>query len=57
MEVYVVNEQKETDIKGLFIIGDARTGWSGLAASVAEGSAVGAAITHQIIEEKWGNRD
>jgi len=53
MEVYKVDENKETDIKGLYIIGDARTGWSGVAVSVAEGSMVGAAITHQIIDEEW----
>lgn len=53
MEMYTVDDAKETPIKGLYIIGDARTGWSGVAGSVAEGSEVGAAITHQIIEERW----
>ncbi len=55
METYKVTENKETDIKGLYIIGDARTGWSGVASSVAEGSEVGATITHQIIEDNWKN--
>jgi thioredoxin reductase len=53
MEFYKVDENKETEIKGFYIIGDARTGWSGVASSVAEGSEVAAAITHQIIEENW----
>ena len=53
MEMCTVDENKETDIKGLYIIGDARTGWGGVAACVAEGSEVGAAITHQIIDESW----
>jgi thioredoxin reductase len=53
MEEYKVDESKETDIKGLFIIGDARTSWSGVAESVAEGSSVGSAITHQVIDENW----
>lgn len=53
MEFYKVDENKETEIKGFYIIGDARTGWSGVASSVAEGSEVAQAITHQIIEEKW----
>jgi len=53
MTFYKVDENKETDIKGFFIIGDARTGWSGVASSVAEGSEVASAITHQIIEENW----
>ena len=55
MEYYKVDEHKETDITGLYIIGDARTGWSGVATAVAEGSEVGSAITHQIIEENWKN--
>ncbi len=53
METYKVDENKETEIRGLFIIGDARTGWSGVAESVAEGSKVAAVITHQIIDENW----
>lgn len=53
MESYKVDENKETEIKGLYIIGDARTGWSGVSSSVAEGADVGAAITHKIIEENW----
>ena len=53
MEFYKVDEKKETEIKGFYIISDARTGWSGVASSVAEGSEVAAAITHQIIEENW----
>lgn len=53
MELYKVDDNKETEIKGFYIIGDARTGWSGVASSVAEGSEVAAAITHQIIEENW----
>lgn len=53
MEMYKVDEQKETAIKGLYIVGDARTGWGGVAVSVAEGSKVGSAITHQIISENW----
>ena len=53
METYKVDEKKETDVEGFYIVGDARTGWSGVAGSVAEGSEVASAITHQIIEENW----
>ncbi|NMM47737.1 NAD(P)/FAD-dependent oxidoreductase [Marinigracilibium pacificum] len=53
MESYKVDENKETEIKGLYIIGDARSGWTGVAGAVNEGSVVGKAITHQIIEEHW----
>lgn len=55
METYKVNENRETNIEGLYIIGDARTGWSGVSSCVAEGSEVAGAITHQIIEENWKN--
>ncbi len=50
---YEVDENMESNIKGLFIIGDSRVGFGGVARSVADGSTVGAAITHQIIEERW----
>ena len=50
---YEVNDEMETCLKGLYIIGDSRTGFSGIASAVAEGSNVAAAITHQIIEERW----
>ncbi|MTI31657.1 NAD(P)/FAD-dependent oxidoreductase [Xanthovirga aplysinae] len=52
---YEVDDNKETNVKGLYIIGDSRTGWSGIVGAAAEGSEVGAAITHQIIDERWKN--
>lgn len=52
-EIYSVNDSYETELKGIFIIGDARSGWSRIAGSVSEGSKVGVAITHQIINENW----
>lgn len=55
MEMYKVDENHETGIGRLYIIGDALTGWSGVAKSVAEGSIVGASITHQIIAENWSD--
>ncbi|WP_028887655.1 NAD(P)/FAD-dependent oxidoreductase [Tenacibaculum ovolyticum] len=53
MELYKVDDNKETEIKGFYIIGDARTGWSGVTSSIAEGSEVASVITHQIINENW----
>lgn len=53
MEIYKVDESKETEIKGLYIVGDARIGFGGVARSVAAGSEVASAITHQIIDENW----
>lgn len=53
---YQVDENNESIVKGLYIIGDARTGWSGIAPSVAEGYELGASITVQISQENWNNR-
>ncbi|MCE7994861.1 MAG: NAD(P)/FAD-dependent oxidoreductase [Roseivirga sp.] len=50
---YEVDENMETSVKGFFIIGDSRVGFGGIAKSVADGSTVGSAITHQLIEERW----
>ena len=52
-KLYTVNENKETTIKGLYIIGDAKNTWSGVANAVAEGSDVGQAITRQVATEFW----
>ncbi len=53
LENYIVDENRESSVKGFYIIGDARSGWSGVTGSVAEGSEVAKAITHQLIEEFW----
>ena len=53
MEEYQLDENKEAPIKGLFIIGDARVSWSGIACAIADGYEVGITITHQIIEDNW----
>ncbi len=53
LENYIVDENSESSVKGFYIIGDARSGWSGVTGSVAEGSEVGRAITFQLIEEFW----
>ena len=51
--VYKVDHDQESEIKGLFIVGDAINGWSGVAKSVAEGSTAGRAITLQLVDENW----
>lgn len=56
MKVYQVDENMETEVKGLYMIGDARTGWSGVASSVAEGSDAAQAITVQIAFEAWESK-
>lgn len=54
---YEVDDNMETNMKGLFIIGDSRVGFGGIARSVADGSTVGSAITHQVIEERWKTKE
>lgn len=45
-----------TNIPGLHVIGDARTGFSGLIAAAAEGAACAETIVHEIATERWANR-
>jgi thioredoxin reductase len=52
-EMYIVDDHKETNVEGFYIVGDARSGWSGVVESAAEGATVAKMITHQIIAENW----
>jgi thioredoxin reductase len=45
-----------TNIDGLYVVGDARTGFSGLIAAAAEGAACAEAIVHEIAAERWRKR-
>ena len=45
-----------TGIAGLHVIGDARTGFSGLIAAAAEGTACAETIVHEIASERWSNQ-
>lgn len=45
-----------TVIAGLHVIGDARTGFSGLIAAAAEGAACAEAIVHETATERWEHR-
>lgn len=53
MPTYELDANMESSVKGFFIIGDSRMGFGGIASSVADGSTLGSALTHQIIEERW----
>lgn len=53
MRIYEVNESSETKVEGLYIIGDAGSGWKGVAPSVAEGYELGTKITEQIALDFW----
>ncbi len=51
-----VDDAGATDIDGLFVVGDARTGFSGLVAAAAEGAACAEAIVHEIAVERWSQQ-
>ena len=48
-----VDEAGKSGVPGLHVIGDARTGFSGLIAAAAEGAACAEAIVHEIATERW----
>ncbi|WP_299453097.1 NAD(P)/FAD-dependent oxidoreductase [uncultured Microscilla sp.] len=50
---YKSNEWGKSEIEGIYIIGDAKNGFGGIAASVAEGARVAAMMIHEIIHQKW----
>lgn len=43
----------KTSVEGVYIIGDAKNGFGGIAASVAEGSSCAASIVHEIAAQRW----
>lgn len=45
-----------TSISGLHVIGDARTGFSGLIAAAAEGAACAEGIVHEIATQRWNGQ-
>ncbi len=45
-----------TAVKGLYVVGDARTGFSGLVAAAAEGALCAESIVHEIATERWASR-
>ena len=50
------SETGGTSIAGLYVIGDARTGFSGLIAAAAEGAACAETIVHEIAAERWSSQ-
>jgi len=50
---YETKGHGKTDVKGLFIIGDAETTFSGLIGAAADGYETGTVINHELIEEEW----
>ncbi|ELZ84630.1 thioredoxin-disulfide reductase [Haloferax elongans ATCC BAA-1513] len=53
MEVYDADEPGRTDVPGVYVVGDARTGFSGLMNAASEGSECVEHIVHEIAQERW----
>ena len=50
---YKTNDWGKSAVEGIYIVGDAKNGFSGIAAAVAEGSMVAEMMIHEIINERW----
>lgn len=51
-----IDDTGKSNIAGLSVIGDARTGFSGLIAAAAEGAACAEVIVHDIASERWNDQ-
>lgn len=51
------DESGKTNIEGVYIVGDARTGFSGLMAAASEGGGCVEHIVHEISHERWRSAD
>ncbi|MFD0587496.1 NAD(P)/FAD-dependent oxidoreductase [Paenibacillus sp. GCM10027627] len=49
----IVNGHGETAVRGLYVIGDARTGFSGLVGAASDGYEAGVAIDRSLADEDW----
>lgn len=50
-----VDDTGKSNIAGLYVIGDAHTGFSGLIAAAAEGAACAETIVHDVASERWNH--
>lgn len=53
MTVVTTNDFGESSVSGLFVVGDARDGFVGLARAVAHGAMCGAGIVHGNAQQQW----
>lgn len=51
--MYAADEFGRTKVPGLYVIGDARTGFQRLAPAASEGSRCAEGIIHEIAKERW----
>jgi thioredoxin reductase len=50
---YVADPMGRTGVEGVVVVGDSRTGFGGLMAAAAEGSAAAEMIVHEIVDARW----
>tara|TARA_R110002051_G_scaffold325483_2_gene428151 strand:+ start:8108 stop:9052 length:945 start_codon:yes stop_codon:yes gene_type:complete len=48
-----INEAGATNVAGLFVVGDAKTGFSGIVAAAAQGAECAESIVHEIATQRW----
>ncbi len=53
MEVLDADASGQTSVAGLYVIGDARSGFGGLIGAANEGSACSSAIVHAVAAQRW----
>lgn len=52
-DTYKTDDNGKTNVMGIYIIEDAKTGYSGVIGAAAEGSAVAEMITREVIGDRW----
>lgn len=53
MEVHEAGAEGKTQVPGVYVIGDAKSGFGGLIAAANEGSACASAIVHEVATARW----
>lgn len=54
MEVLDAGDDRRANIDGVFVIGDAKSGFGGIMAAASQGSACAESIVHEIAAARWG---
>lgn len=55
MKVYVADSAGKTNVDGVYVVGDAKSGFGGLLAAAREGAAALEAIAHEIAATRWAS--
>ncbi len=57
MEVYAASDTGKTEVPGVYVVGDAKSGFGGLVAAAHEGTACVEGIVHEIATERWSQAE